>query len=170
VQLWPSYLVRFPVPVAPHFLPNLEFATQVSVRVWNPEVGQVLAVPGFKALRQIVGLTVLSTQFVDLTSFSGLQCPPASFGVARNKNLTSLTGLEGMAFSANYTTVNIVNNPLLKPASAFAPLPSAFGCKGSRGLASAGSLYVGVDGCSGMTTFDAFCSYVTSPPGTTCPS
>jgi hypothetical protein len=170
VRLQKPDIYSVPVPVTPDFLPNLVYATGVYVRRFPPGSGQLPAVPGFKSLRQILDLTVLQTDFVNLTSFSGLQCPPARIAIVANEFLTSLTGLEGTAFPANFTTVTLYENPLLKPASAFAPLKNALGCKGSSGLASIFVLDVQVDGCPAMTELNALCSYVTSAPGTAFPS
>jgi hypothetical protein len=124
-----------PVPIAPSFLPNLEYSERTligSAREALPAV-TLTSLPGFTKLRQASeDLYVETTGFVDMSSLIGLRCPPFdTVSIANNNFLTSLRGLEGLTVSSTRVkVVTIVGNPLLKTSSAFAPLKFPCGCTG----------------------------------------
>ncbi len=154
--------------LVPTFPSNLQYADTIefSNQYGTEHVG--LDLPGLRTLRQISSsLTIFQLALADMTSFSGLQCPPTSIAITGNPLLTSLKGLEGMSASATLQSLQISGNPLLKPAGANAPLTSVLGCFGTSGISA--TVDVEVDGCPRpIDSTEALCVYATSPAGTAC--
>jgi hypothetical protein len=131
---------QFPTPIAPKYLQTLQFSTAYRLDQEGGDVSTraVTSLPGAVALRQISdNIAVGSSGFVNMSSFSGLRCPPAALTITNNDFMTSLSGLEGTTASADLGAIAISGNPLMKTASSFAPLKSFLGCEGS-GLAAQG--------------------------------
>ncbi len=155
--------------LVPTFPSNLQYADTIefSNQYGTEHVG--LDLPGLRSLRQISSrLTIFQLALADMTSFSGLQCPPTSIAISGNPLLTSLKGLEGMSASASLQSLQISGNPLLKPAGAYALLTSVLWCYGSSGISA--TVGVQVDGCpTAINNTRALCLYATSPAETACP-
>jgi hypothetical protein len=174
-----------PLNISASFLENMLYSDSVSI-VGNlrppfgpgpgSPIGGLTSAPGHRTLIQTLALYVEQTLFVDMTSFSGLQCPPNILKITDNLiSMTSLTGLERISPSDNLVSVRITGNPLLKTAGAFAPLNRLLGCVGigfcATGAATITSVDVQVGECSvEITTIDQLCAFVTSPSSTACPS
>ncbi len=158
------------ISLAPTFPANLQYAD--ALLVWNVygTLQKGLDLPGLRTLRQITyNFNLHKVALADMTSFSGLQCPPVNLDIMNNPLLTSLKGLERMAASANLQRMDIFGNPLLKAAGAYAPLTSVLGCTGSGGI-SATTVNVIINGCPTATSStQALCLYAISPASTACP-
>eukprot|EP00884_Botryococcus_braunii_P015058 jgi/Botrbrau1/23553/Bobra.0141s0024.1 len=87
-----------PKPIAPVFLTGLLQAA--SVRVVEVAYQSMLTgLPGLNSLYQLVAddstvIDVFGTAFTDMTTFSGLRCPPGYIYVNGNPKLVSFSGLE----------------------------------------------------------------------------
>jgi hypothetical protein len=162
-----------PVPIAPSFLPSLQYITDSAAVTGSSSVNIVRA-PSFTTLRQAANFVVVDrTTFADMTSFSGLICAPGVLGISGNAQMTSLTGLEGVLASPLLRSVQIIGNQRLRTARAFAPLISLLGCvgsgAGSTGLPTITNVYVDVAGCpSVIQNIDRLCAFVTSAGTTAC--
>jgi hypothetical protein len=160
-----------PVSVAPNFLPNLQFATAITVGTitGDKSVQTITSLPGFAQLRKVNSLTIYQSGFTDMNSFSALRCPlNGLLSIFENDLLTSLRGLGGIQASPELGRLIVTTNPLLKPSSAFAPLSSLLGCSGST-VPSIEIVDVQVTGCTTkISSVDKLCAYVTS--STACPA
>jgi hypothetical protein len=161
-----------PVLLAPSYLPARQFSEGDAIQIYSGlqgRPGSITGVPGYINLRQTSSLALSDTDFIDLQSFSSLQCAPDRLSIVGNANMTSLRGLEGIAPASTMSSVTIRGNGLLTSAGGFAPLASFLGC--STTLALIGSVDVQINGCAtGITTVANLCKYVTSAPETACPS
>ncbi len=164
--------------MAPNFLPDRQYSMgdlfQAGVFTVNGASGSLTSLPGYVNLLQTSRLFLYNSRFVDLQSFSGLRCPPNSLTIYRSFKLISLEGFENVLPAPNLVSVSIYDNPVLKPAGAFAPLASLLGCKStgadSTGLSSIKNVFVDVAGCpQPIRGVDKLCQFVTSPPDTSCP-
>eukprot|EP00884_Botryococcus_braunii_P023049 jgi/Botrbrau1/9428/Bobra.0252s0052.1 len=93
-----------PTPIAPVFLTSLVQGISVEVLEFNQESKRMLtALPGLSSLYQLFAgplgtfIDVFSTAFTNMTSFSGLTCPPTIIFAEFNPDLSSFAGLEKVA-------------------------------------------------------------------------
>ncbi len=137
MQTRTDQVIPVPVNIQPVFLTRMQYCISVFLGVGgaNPVIGKFQAAPGFRSLLQLqVLLQHYDTAFTDMTSFSGLQCPPETLDIQNNSNMTSLSGLEGLTPADNLATVTVKGNPLLKTAAAFAALRGVLEGKVTVGL------------------------------------
>eukprot|EP00884_Botryococcus_braunii_P023054 jgi/Botrbrau1/9432/Bobra.0252s0056.1 len=95
-----------PTPIAPVFLTSLVQASSVRITEDSGvhETNQMLtALPGLRNLYQLFAgslgttITVINTAFTNMTSFSGLTCPPAAIFLIDNPRLATFAGLEAVS-------------------------------------------------------------------------
>eukprot|EP00884_Botryococcus_braunii_P023046 jgi/Botrbrau1/9425/Bobra.0252s0049.1 len=101
-----SSRLPIPTPIAPVFLSSLVQAFSVQVLEFlyvRGDKPMLTALPGLSSLYQLFAgpqatfIDVFGTAFTNMTSFSGLTCPPTIIFAEFNPNLTSFAGLEGVA-------------------------------------------------------------------------
>nr|AWI73731.1 polysaccharide associated protein [Botryococcus braunii] len=187
----------FPIPVqlAPVFLATLRnvFAIQVIESInfgllpdVPPPVPRLVGLPGLTGVRRIIAppgtgfgdftsFKIQGTALNDLSSFSGLTCPPNNINITDNLLLDSLNGLNGLAtwtgqFGPN---VYITGNNLTGTGSVSA-LSVLAGCPSSVLLDNV-IFQIDVIGCATLATWQGYCAYLSSgvcvgapPPPITC--
>lgn len=174
-----------PVNMAPVFLTTLRdvFTIQVieSIDYTNlpeipPPVPRLVGLPGLAGVRRIVAptgsgfeaftvLKVQGTAMKDLTSFSGLVCPPNNINITDNLQLTSLNGLNGLStWTSNIFGPNVfILNNNLTGSSSVGALATLAGCPTTSLIGSTAPLspQIQVVGCSTFTVSSYFflCSH-----------
>lgn len=123
-----------PVDLAPTFLSSLRNINGLTVKEVGTESYSCLTgLPGLSGVKRLAvdgHLQVVGTAFPDLSSLSGLVCPPGSLDINSNGRLTNLDGLSGLGpWTANGKgpVTSITDNALRGPAS-IAGLSTLAGC------------------------------------------
>eukprot|EP00884_Botryococcus_braunii_P004978 jgi/Botrbrau1/14481/Bobra.0014s0117.1 len=152
-----------PIPVSlnPYFLPNLKYVEQYTVQdLTSP--GQISSLPGAYRLKQVSGaLTIIRTEMTDLTSLSGLTCPPQIAQIVGNPQLANLRGLERVGRSERLTQLTI-DNPRLNNPAALSPLAGYLGCVQDSSSVDVATISVLASNCPrAFSPASAVCAYIT---------
>eukprot|EP00884_Botryococcus_braunii_P011855 jgi/Botrbrau1/20670/Bobra.0058s0004.1 len=173
-------------PIAPLFLLNL---VQVGALVIKecvncfegdnnaPAVSSLQSLPGLVNVRQfrdfrrnagfLGSLFVYSTAFVNMESFTGLECPPGQMQLVNNLGLRNLVGLQRLAYPywTPGASLRIVGNTIFNGPEALAPIKVYAGCpSGQTTSPQASRPNVRVTTPAGvpctLTTWNAVCFFI----------
>eukprot|EP00884_Botryococcus_braunii_P023055 jgi/Botrbrau1/9433/Bobra.0252s0057.1 len=98
-----SSAIPIPRPIAPVFLSRLVQAYSISIAetlAQTTDQRMLTALPGLRSLYQLnagtlgTTISVTNTAFTNMTSFSGLTCPPTAILLFHNPSMSSFAGLE----------------------------------------------------------------------------
>jgi hypothetical protein len=175
-----------PRPIAPVFLTSLQQAGNIFVNECEdcfsdsnyPPVNasMLTALPGLQHVVQLNGfanltfLTVHTTAFQDLTSFSGLACVTATatklvlMTIIGNIAMKSFNGLEAMQPVSIGLNLDATGSGPFSTADSVAGLRSLAGCTSGSGPASGGYVLIPTGCVPDITSFAEMCTY----QGVTC--
>lgn len=149
-----------PIDLNPYFLPKLKYAEQYTIQdLTSP--GRITFIPSAHRLTQVSRLlTVIGTRMSNLTSLSGLTCPPNITQIVGNKRMTTLRGLEGVRRAPKLSQLTI-SNPLVDTPLALSPLAGYLGCAGTESYVDVAAVSVLSGGCPrAFSPASAVCAYI----------